>query len=172
VTRIDRFRIENITFSGNDYRENGRFYQQFDIDGRHTGGPTSALGSASSCALSGRRSAGSASPTRSARRNRLGGYPPGDGHRLADVRSGDIREITWTNVQAIESGGDPSQRRHRPTAGAGPSVEVNDNGDGIAHITDNGDISTIKVTNVDASNNGGAGLRLESDATGKTAADR
>jgi hypothetical protein len=30
---IDGFRIENITFSGNDYRENGRFYQQFDIDG-------------------------------------------------------------------------------------------------------------------------------------------
>jgi hypothetical protein len=27
---IDGFRIESITFSGNDYRENGRFYEQFD----------------------------------------------------------------------------------------------------------------------------------------------
>jgi hypothetical protein len=85
------------------------------------------------------------------------------------VRCGDIREITWTNVQAIESQGDPTQGGIGATALA-LAVEVNDNGDGIAHITDNGDISTIKVTNVDASNNGGAGLRLESDATGKPAA--
>jgi hypothetical protein len=37
IPSIDGFRIESITFSGNDYRENGRFYQQFDIDGTGLG---------------------------------------------------------------------------------------------------------------------------------------
>jgi parallel beta-helix repeat protein len=101
-----------------------------------------------------------------AMRNRLGGFRLETDTDSPTVRSGDIREITWTNVKAIESQGDPQ----RGGIGAGATAvaqEITDNGDGIAHITDNGDVSNIKVTNVDASNNGGAGFRIESDATGK-----
>ncbi|MCX8103162.1 MAG: hypothetical protein N3E42_01795, partial [Candidatus Bipolaricaulota bacterium] len=57
--------------------------------------------------------------------------------------------------------------------------DVGDNGDGIALITDNGDIDRITYTNVIASNNGSFGIRVESDAsaggkpeaTGVTAGD-
>jgi hypothetical protein len=66
------------------------------------------------------------------KKNRLGGYRLETDTDSPSVRSGDIREITWTNVQAIESQGDPTQggiglaalpshrrgqrqrRRHRP----------------------------------------------------------
>jgi hypothetical protein len=167
---IDGFRIENITFSGNDYRENGRFYQQFDIDGANQPGGT-YFGFGFCVFLRNERQEISrlTFTDEVCKKNRLGGYRLETDTDSTGVRSGDIREITWTNVQAIESQGDPTQGGiGRDNAAA--AVEVNDNGDGIAHITDNGDISNIKVTNVDASNNGGAGLRLESDATGKNVA--
>jgi hypothetical protein len=167
---IDGFRIENITFSGNDYRENGRFYQQFDIDGAgEIGGPGGTYFGFGFCVFlrTERQEISRISFTDEVcKKNRLGGYRLETDTDSTGVRSGDIREITWTNVQAIESQGDPTQGGIGRHGALPPTVEVNDNGDGIAHITDNGDISTIKVTNVDASNNGGAGLRLESDATG------
>jgi plastocyanin len=40
-----------------------------------------------------------------------------------------------------------------------------DNGDGIAFLTDNGDIDFVTATNVTASQNGGFGFRIESDGT-------
>jgi hypothetical protein len=163
---IDGFRIESITFSGNDYRENGRFYQQFDIDGpNNPGGAYFGFGFCVFLRTESQEISRISFTDEVCKKNRLGGYRLETDIDQPTVRSGDIREITWTNVQAIESQGDPTQGGIGAGA-AGPTVEVNDNGDGIAHITDNGDISNIKVTNVDASNNGGAGLRLESDATG------
>jgi hypothetical protein len=167
---IDRFRIESITFSGNDYRENGRFYEQFDIDGTGNGGTYFGFGFCVFLRTEQQEISRISFTDEVCKKNRLGGYRLETDTDSPGPRSGDIREITWTNVQAIESQGDPTQGGIGATA-AGPTVEVNDNGDGIAHITDNGDISNIKVTNVDASNNGGAGLRLESDATGKNAAN-
>jgi hypothetical protein len=170
---IDGFRIESITFSGNDYRENGRFYQQFDIDGTGpTGGTYFGFGFCVFLRTESQEISRISFTDEVCKKNRLGGYRLETDIDQPTVRSGDIREITWTNVQAIESQGDPTQGGIglSGAGAAGPTVEVNDNGDGIAHITDNGDISNIKVTNVDASNNGGAGLRLESDATGKPAA--
>jgi hypothetical protein len=167
---IDGFRIENITFSGNDYRENGRFYQQFDIDGdNNPGGTYFGFGFCVFLRTERQEISRISFTDEVCKKNRLGGYRLETDTDSTGVRSGDIREITWTNVQAIESQGDPTQGGIGATV-AGPTVEVNDNGDGIAHITDNGDISNIKVTNVEASNNGGAGLRLESDATGKNVA--
>jgi hypothetical protein len=168
--RIDGFRIENITFSGNDYRENGRFYQQFDIDGAGTGGTYFGFGFCVFLRTERQEISRISFTNEVCKKNRLGGYRLETDTDSPGVRSGDIREITWTNVQAIESQGDPTQGGIGPNGALPPTVEVNDNGDGIAHITDNGDISNIKVTNVEASNNGGAGLRLESDATGKNAA--
>jgi hypothetical protein len=172
---IDGFRIENITFSGNDYRENGRFYQQFDIDGpsvprqNNPGGTYFGFGFCVFLRTERQEISRISFTDEVCKKNRLGGYRLETDTDSTGVRSGDIREITWTNVQAIESQGDPT-RGGIGDDNAVAAVEVNDNGDGIAHITDNGDISNIKVTNVDASNNGGAGLRLESDATGKNVA--
>jgi hypothetical protein len=168
---IDGFRIENITFSGNDYRENGRFYQQFDIDDTGPGGTYFGFGFCVFLRTERQEISRISFTNEVCKKNRLGGYRLETDTDSTGVRSGDIREITWTNVQAIESQGDPTQGGigDSGAGAAGPTVEVNDNGDGIAHITDNGDISNIKVTNVEASNNGGAGLRLESDATGKPA---
>jgi hypothetical protein len=166
---IDGFRIESITFSGNDYRENGRFYERFDIDGGGNGGTYFGFGFCVFLRTEQQEISRISFTDEVCKKNRLGGYRLETDIDQPTVRSGDIREITWTNVQAIESQGDPTQGGIGPN-NAAAAVEVNDNGDGIAHITDNGDISTIKVTNVDASNNGGAGLRLESDATGKPAA--
>jgi hypothetical protein len=167
---IDGFRIENITFSGNDYRENGRFYQQFDIDDigqvRGPGGTYFGFGFCVFLRTERQEISRISFTDEVCKKNRLGGYRLETDTDSTGVRSGDIREITWTNVQAIESQGDPTQGGIGASGALPPTVEVNDNGDGIAHITDNGDISNIKVTNVDASNNGGAGLRLESDATG------
>jgi parallel beta-helix repeat protein len=160
---IDGFRIESITFSGNDYRENGRFYQQITVS---TNGTYFGFGFCVFLRTERQEISRISFTDEVCKKNRLGGYRLETDTDSPSVRSGDIREITWTNVQAIESQGDPTQGGIGAGA-AGPTVEVNDNGDGIAHITDNGDISNIKVTNVEASNNGGAGLRLESDATGK-----
>jgi hypothetical protein len=159
---IDRFRIESITFSGNDYRENGRFYEPITVG---TGGAYFGFGFCVFLRTEQQEISRISFTDEVCKKNRLGGYRLETDTDSPGPRSGDIREITWTNVQAIESQGDPTQGGIGAAA-AGPTVEVNDNGDGIAHITDNGDISNIKVTNVDASNNGGAGLRLESDATG------
>jgi hypothetical protein len=161
---IDGFRIENITFSGNDYRENGRFIEVID------NGTATFFGFGFGVFLRTERQEISriSFTNEVARRNRLGGFRLETDTDSPNVRSGDIREITFTNVQAIESGGDPL-RGGINLNGAVVALEVTDNGDGIAHITDNGDISSIAVTNVDASNNGGSGLRLESDATGKPA---
>jgi parallel beta-helix repeat protein len=157
---IDIFRIENITFSGNDYRENGRFIGVLTI------GPADYFGFGFGVFLRTERAEISriSFTNEVARRNRLGGFRLETDTDSPTVRSGDIREITFTNVQAIESGGNPL---NGGIGVGGVALEITDNGDGIALLTDNGDISSIAVTNVDASNNGGSGLRLESDATGK-----
>jgi hypothetical protein len=165
ATNIDLFRIENITFSGNDYRENGRFTEIID----NNSGQFFGFGFGVFLRTERAEISRISFTNEVARRNRLGGFRLETDTDSQNVRSGDIREITFTNVQAIESGGDP-QRGGIADSGVGTPEEIQDNGDGIAHITDNGDISSIAVTNVDASNNGGAGLRLESDATGKPAA--
>jgi parallel beta-helix repeat protein len=165
ATNIDLFRIENITFSGNDYRENGRFTEIID----NSSGQFFGFGFGVFLRTERAEISRISFTNEVARRNRLGGFRLETDTDSQNVRSGDIREITFTNVQAIESGGDP-QRGGIADSGVGTPEEIQDNGDGIAHITDNGDISSIAVTNVDASNNGGAGLRLESDATGKPAA--
>ncbi|MCS7003655.1 MAG: hypothetical protein NZ518_12470, partial [Dehalococcoidia bacterium] len=167
---IDGFRIENITFSGNDYRENGRFYGQFDIDGAGAGGTYFGLGFCVFLRNERQEISRVTFENEVCKKNRLGGYRLETDTDSEGVRSGDIREISYTNVQSIESAGDPAQGGIGASAAgaAGPTVEVNDNGDGIALITDNGDIANVSVTNTAASNNGGSGLRLESDATGKT----
>ncbi|MCS7198645.1 MAG: hypothetical protein NZ930_08270, partial [Candidatus Bipolaricaulota bacterium] len=95
-----------------------------------------------------------------ATRNFLGGFRLETDSDVAAVRSGDIREITWTNVTSVESQGSPGIGFAAPN-----DYDVGDNGDGIGHITDNGDISNITVTNVVSSGNGTFGLRLESDAS-------
>ncbi len=169
---VDGFRIENITFSGNDYRENGHFYEQFDIDDDGDGGTYFGFGFCVFLRTERQEISRITFENEICKKNRLGGYRLETDTDSVGVRSGDIREISYTNVQAIESAGDPTRGGigANGAGAAGPTVEVNDNGDGIAHITDNGDIANIRVTNVEASNNGGAGLRLESDATGKSAA--
>jgi uncharacterized repeat protein (TIGR01451 family) len=179
---IDGFRVENITFNGNDYRENGRFYQQFDIDGTRVitlegvdveelpGGTYFGFGFCVFIRNERQEISRITFSNEVCKKNRLGGYRLETDTDSNTVRSGDIREISYTNVQAIEAQGDPTQGGIARSGGVGPTVEVNDNGDGIAHITDNGDHSTVSVTNTQASNNGGAGLRIESDATGKNAA--
>jgi hypothetical protein len=54
------------------------------------------------------------------KKNRLGGYRLETDTDSTGVRSGDIREITWTNVQAIESQGDPTQGGIGPSGAALP----------------------------------------------------
>jgi hypothetical protein len=159
---LDGFRIEGIAFSGNDYRENGRHINIID----NGFGTFFGFGFGVFLRTNEQEISRITFENEVARRNRLGGFRLETDTDSPSVRSGDIREITWTNVQAIESGGDP-QLGGIGATGAVVAAEVTDNGDGIAHVTDNGDISSIAVTNVDASNNGGSGLRLESDATGK-----
>ncbi|MDW8111631.1 MAG: right-handed parallel beta-helix repeat-containing protein, partial [Candidatus Bipolaricaulota bacterium] len=164
---IDGFRIENITFSGNDYRENGRFYGQFDIDGAGAGGTYFGLGFCVFLRTERQEISRVTFENEVCKKNRLGGYRLETDTDSEGVRSGDIREISYTNVQSIESAGDPAQGGIGASAAgaAGPTVEVNDNGDGIALITDNGDIAFITATNVTASQNGGFGFRIESDGT-------
>jgi hypothetical protein len=163
---IDGFRIENITFSGNDYRENGRHINFID------NGVGTFFGFGFGVFLRTERQEISriTFENETAMRNRLGGFRLETDTDAATVRSGDIREITWTNVKAIESQGDP-QRGGIAEAGVVAAEEIHDNGDGIAMLTDNGDVGNITATNVEGSNNGGAGFRIESDATGKGAAD-
>lgn len=162
---IDGFRIESITFSGNDYRENGRFTEIID----NGFGQFFGFGFGVFLRTERQEISRVTFENEVARRNRLGGFRLETDTDQATVRSGDIRDITFTNVQAIESGGDP-QRGGIADTGVGTPEEIQDNGDGIALVTDNGDIATVSATNVEASNNGGSGLRLESDATGKPAA--
>jgi hypothetical protein len=100
---IDGFRIENITFSGNDYRENGRFIEVID------NGTATFFGFGFGVFLRTERAEISriSFTNEVARRNRLGGFRLETDTDSPTVRTGDIREITFTNVQAIESGGDP-----------------------------------------------------------------
>jgi hypothetical protein len=172
---IDGFRIEGITFSGNDYRENGQHRGGVCVRAgapaqppacSATDGVYFGLGFGVHLRTERQEISRITFENETAMRNRLGGFRLETDTDSPTVRSGDIREITWTNVKAIESQGDPQ----RGGIGAGVTAvaqEITDNGDGIAMLTDNGDVSNIKVTNVDASNNGGAGFRIESDATGK-----
>jgi hypothetical protein len=164
------FRIEDITFSGNDYRENGG--NPSAAGGTLTG--TSGLGFGvflrTERAEIGRISFANESATR----NFLGGFRLETDTDVVATRSGDIREISFTNVSAIESQGEPNIG-----SAAANDYDVGDNGDGIALITDNGDISMVTVTNTTGNGNGTFGLRLESDAsagakpeaTGVTAGD-
>jgi hypothetical protein len=172
---IDGFRIEGITFSGNDYRENGQHRGGvctrapgllLNLPAAATDGVYFGLGFGVHLRTERQEISRITFENETAMRNRLGGFRLETDTNSPTVRSGDIREITWTNVKAIESQGDPQ----RGGIGAGATAvaqEITDNGDGIAMLTDNGDVSTVKATTVEGSNNGGAGFRIESDATGK-----
>ncbi len=152
------FRIESITFSGNDYRQNGGDNAGAAATQSLVG--TSGLGFGVFLRVERGEISRITFENENATRNFLGGFRLETDTDLATNRSGDIREITWRNVTSVESQGAP---------GIGFALandyDVGDNGDGIGHITDNGDISMITVTNVVASGNGTFGLRLESDAS-------
>jgi hypothetical protein len=176
---IEGFRIEGITFTGNDYRENGQHRLGVCVTdvGLPLAVPPCAAGTGTYFGLgfgvfmrNERQEISRITfENEVSRRNRLGGFRLETDTDAAAVRSGDIREISYSNVQAMESQGDPA-RGGIAGAGAAVAAEINDNGDGIAHITDNGDLDNISINPSEASNNGGAGFRIESDATGKGAA--
>jgi hypothetical protein len=121
---IDLFRVEDITFSGNRYSQN----QDFGVCIRTERAEISRI----------------TFENELARKNDNGGILLITDTDSTTVRSGDIREITFTNVQSIE----------------------NQFFSGIALLTDNGDVANITVTNSEASNNGVTGLHIESDGTG------
>jgi hypothetical protein len=152
------FRIESITFSGNDYRQNGGNNAGVAVTESLVG--TSGLGFGVFLRVERGEISRITFENENATRNFLGGFRLETDSDVPANRSGDIREITWKNVTSVESQGAP---------GIGFALandyDVGDNGDGIGHITDNGDISMITVTNVVASGNGTFGLRLESDAS-------
>ncbi|MCS7003650.1 MAG: hypothetical protein NZ518_12440, partial [Dehalococcoidia bacterium] len=152
------FRIESITFSGNDYRENGG--DNAGLAGTQSLAGTSGLGFGVFLRVERGEISRITFENETATRNFLGGFRLETDSDVAAVRSGDIREITWTNVTSVESQGSPGIGFAAPN-----DYDVGDNGDGIGHITDNGDISNITVTNVVSSGNGTFGLRLESDAS-------
>ncbi|MCS7198638.1 MAG: hypothetical protein NZ930_08235, partial [Candidatus Bipolaricaulota bacterium] len=140
------WRIEDITFSGNDYRENG------DVN------PESGLGFGLHLRVERAEISRVSLTNETALRNYLGGIRFVTDTDEEAIRSGDLREITLTNVQASENQGDPRNE-------AAEGFDSLDNGDGIALLTDNGDIDFITATNVTASQNGGFGFRIESDGT-------
>jgi hypothetical protein len=152
------YRIESITFSGNDYRQNGGDNAGAAATQSLVG--TSGLGFGVFLRVERGEISRITFENENATRNFLGGFRLETDTDVPANRSGDIREITWKNVTSVESQGAP---------GIGFALandyDVGDNGDGIAHITDDGDISMITVTNVVASGNGTFGLRLESDAS-------
>lgn len=140
------WRIEDITFSGNDYRENG------DVN------PQSGLGFGLHLRTERAEISRIKLENETALRNYLGGIRFITDTDEEAIRSGDIREVTLTNVQANENQGDPSND-------AAADFDAGDNGDGIAFLTDNGDIDFVTGTNVTASQNGSFGFRIESDGT-------
>jgi hypothetical protein len=154
------FRIESITFSGNDYRENGG--NNAGVAATESNVGTSGLGFGVFLRVERGEISRITFENENATRNFLGGFRLETDTDVPANRSGDIREITWKNVTSVESQGAPG-------IGFAPAIandyDVGDNGDGIGHITDDGDISMITVTNVVASGNGTFGLRLESDAS-------
>jgi hypothetical protein len=154
------FRIESITFSGNDYRENGGDNNAGVPGTTQSLVGTSGLGFGVFLRVERGEISRITFENENATRNFLGGFRLETDTDLATNRSGDIREITWKNVTSVESQGAPGIGFALPN-----DYDVGDNGDGIGHITDNGDISMITVTNVVASGNGTFGLRLESDAS-------
>jgi hypothetical protein len=176
---IDSFRVEDITFKGNDYRENGR------PAGVQPGAaiPGVQIVAAGGAAYQGfgfglfiRTERADISrisfESENAVRNYLGGYRLETDSDSPGTRSGDIREVTFKNVQANENQGDDTSGVDIITAGAPGAVladgigdDVNDNGDGIALITDNGDIANFSINPSSASQNGQFGLRLESDGS-------
>jgi parallel beta-helix repeat protein len=153
------FRIESITFSGNDYRQNGGNNAGVALFAESNVG-TSGLGFGVFLRVERGEISRITFENENATRNFLGGFRLETDTDVPANRSGDIREITWKNVTSVESQGAPGIGFT-----AANDYDVGDNGDGIGHITDNGDISMITVTNVVASGNGTFGLRLESDAS-------
>jgi len=158
AVRTEGFRIEDIVFRGNDYRENG---------GNSSGAPGTLTGTSGlgfGVFLRNERSEISriTFENETAIKNFLGGFRLETDTDLDTNRSGDIREITWTNVTSSENQSEPNIGS---LGGAANDYDVGDNGDGIAHVTDNGSIAGITYTNVIANNNGSFGLRVESDAS-------
>jgi parallel beta-helix repeat protein len=152
------FRIEDIVFRGNDYRENG---------GNSSGAPgtltgTSGLGFGVFLRTERAEISRITFENETAIKNFLGGFRLETDTDQVGPRSGDIREITWTNVTSSENQSEPNIGS---LGGAANDYDVGDNGDGIALVTDNGDIDRITYTNVIANNNGSFGLRVESDAS-------
>ena len=152
------YRIESITFSGNDYRQNGG--NNAGVAATESNVGTSGLGFGVFLRVERGEISRITFENENATRNFLGGFRLETDTDVPANRSGDIREITWKNVTSVESQGAPGIGFT-----AANDYDVGDNGDGIGHITDNGDISMITVTNVVASGNGTFGLRLESDAS-------
>jgi hypothetical protein len=150
------FRIEDIVFRGNDYRENGG--NSSAAPGTLTG--TSGLGFGVFLRTERAEISRITFENETAIKNFLGGFRLETDTDQVGPRSGDIREITWTNVTSSENQSEPNIGNTNPN-----DYDVGDNGDGIAHITDNGSIARITYTNVIANNNGSFGLRVESDAS-------
>jgi hypothetical protein len=157
AVRTEGFRIEDIVFRGNDYRENGG--NSSAAPGTLTG--TSGLGFGVFLRTERAEISRITFENETAIKNFLGGFRLETDTDQVGPRSGDIREITWTNVTSSENQSEPNIG----TALPGNDYDVGDNGDGIAHVTDNGDIDRITYTNVIANNNGSFGLRVESDAS-------
>jgi hypothetical protein len=157
AVRTEGFRIEDIVFRGNDYRENGG--NSSAAPGTLTG--TSGLGFGVFLRTERAEISRITFENETAIKNFLGGFRLETDTDQVGPRSGDIREITWTNVTSSENQSEPNIGTDLP----GNDYDVGDNGDGIAHVTDNGDIDRITYTNVIANNNGSFGLRVESDAS-------
>jgi hypothetical protein len=158
AVRTEGFRIEDIVFRGNDYRENGG--NSSAAPGTLTG--TSGLGFGVFLRTERAEISRITFENETAIKNFLGGFRLETDTDQVGPRSGDIREITWTNVTSSENQSEPNIGS---LGGAANDYDVGDNGDGIAHVTDNGDIDRITYTNVIANNNGSFGLRVESDAS-------
>ncbi len=152
----ESFRIEDIVFRGNDYRENGG--NSSAAPGSLTG--TSGLGFGVFLRNERAEISRITFENETAIKNFLGGFRLETDTDQIGPRSGDIREITWTNVTSSENQGEPNIG-----FAVANDYDVGDNGDGIALITDNGDIDRITYTNVITNNNGSFGLRVESDAS-------
>jgi hypothetical protein len=189
VYTIDAFRVEDVTFSGNEYRENGQPAGIEIVAGCAL--PGVGIGACPGAGVAAYQGFGFGLFIRTERadisrlsfesevasRNYLGGYRLETDSDSPGTRSGDIREISYKNVQANENQGDTTSGVDIVTppalgvvASDGIGDDVSDNGDGIALVTDNGDIANFSIDPSSASQNGQFGLRLESDGSIKNIA--
>jgi len=144
------YRVEEITFTNNEYRENG--------GDNLSGQETSGLGFGLFIRTQQGEVSGLSFVDEEFERNYLGGARiDTDNGDSGNVRSGDVRDIEIKNVTASESQGNSNLESF--------DGNMKDNGDGFTILTDTGEISNVHVNSVNMNNNGGFGLRIESDGT-------